>query len=465
MTDSVQTVVDYAQDNRDRFLRELIEILKIPSISTSTEHTSSLLQCAQWLKNHLLQIGLQRSEVLPTNLHPVVYGEYLSGSDLPTILIYGHYDVQPPDPLDQWKSMPFEPEIRAGKLYARGATDMKGQLMVAIKAVESLLKAGDLPLNIKFILEGEEEIGSPSMDVFLKNNGNLLDADIVLNLDAGMASHGIPSITYGLRGLAYFEIRVRGPQTDLHSGLFGGVVHNPAQALCEIIAGMHDANGSVTLPGFYDRVQPLTQEEKKLLALSPTDEQHYLKQTGVPNLWGEADFTPLERIGARPTLEVNGFRSGFIGEGAKTVIPSEAMAKISMRLVPDQNPAEVHEQLMEFMASRAPDTIEWEVILLNSGNPSITNLETPITKAFERALQTTWGKQVVFKREGGSIPIVEKMQQVLGLDSILTGFALPEDQMHAPNENLDLETWAYGIETVVQFFHNLQKLKENNNAI
>ena len=460
MTDSFQAAVEYAQNNHDRFIQELIEMLKIPSISTSAEHASHILQCAQWVKNHLLAIGLQRAEVLPTELHPVVYGEYLSGGELPTILLYGHYDVQPPDPLEQWISLPFEPEIRSGKLFARGATDMKGQLMVAIKAVESLLKESGLPLNIKFILEGEEEIGSPSMDVFLKQNRSLLDADMVLNLDAGMASRGIPTITYGLRGLAYFELRVRGPQTDLHSGLFGGVVHNPAQALCELIAGMHDANGRITLPGFYDHVQLLSAEERELLARSPTDEQHYLTQTGVPNLWGEPDFTPLERIGARPTLEVNGFLSGFTGDGAKTVIPSEAMAKISMRLVPDQNPDEAHLQLLSYMKSQAPDTIEWELVPLNHGAPSITNLDTPITKAFEHALEASWGRQVVFKREGGSIPIVEKMQQILGIDSILSGFSLPEDQMHAPNENLDLETWAHGIETVIQFFYNLNKMKD-----
>jgi acetylornithine deacetylase/succinyl-diaminopimelate desuccinylase-like protein len=465
MAETFQMVVDYARSNRDRFTQELIEVLRIPSISTSAEHASHVLQCAQWLKDHLLTIGLQRAKVLPTELHPVVYGEYLSGSSLPTILIYGHYDVQPPDPFEQWTSSPFEPEIRTGKLYARGATDMKGQLMVALKAVESLLKMSDLLLNIKFILEGEEEIGSPSMDTFLKQNKRLLDADIVLNLDAGMASRGVPSITYGLRGLAYFEIHVRGPQSDLHSGLFGGVVHNPAQALCELIAGMHDANGRITLPGFYDQVQPLSKDERELLSQSPTDEQHYLTQTGVQKLWGEPDFTPLERIGARPTLEVNGLRSGFIGDGAKTVIPSEAMAKISMRLVPDQSPDEVHQQLRTYMASSAPDTIEWKVILLNSGAPSITNLETPISKAFERALETNWGRHVVYKREGGSIPIVEKMQQILGLDSILSGFALPEDQMHAPNENLDLDTWAHGIETVIQFFYNLAILKESNNVI
>jgi acetylornithine deacetylase/succinyl-diaminopimelate desuccinylase-like protein len=461
MTDSFQAAVDYARSNRDRFTQELIEVLKIPSISTSAEHVAQVLQCANWLKDHLLKIGMQSAEIMPTDLHPVVYGEYLSNSELPTILLYGHYDVQPPDPLDQWKSLPFEPEIRTGKLFARGATDMKGQLMVAIKAVESLLKEGGLPLNIKFILEGEEEIGSPSMDAFLNQNSSLLDADMVLNLDAGMASRGIPTITYGLRGLAYFEVHVRGPQTDLHSGLFGGVVHNPAQALCELIAGMHDTNGRVTLPGFYDRVLLLSKEERELLARSPTDEQHYRTQTGVPNLWGEPDFTPLERIGARPTLEVNGFRSGFIGDGAKTVIPSEAMAKISMRLVPDQNPEEAHQQLLAYLDSNAPDTIEWEVIPLNNGAPSITNLDSPITKAFERALETSWEKQVVFKREGGSIPIVEKMQKILRLDSILSGFALPEDQMHAPNENLDLETWAHGIETVIQFFYNLNNLKEN----
>ena len=461
MTDSFQAAVEYAQNNRQRFIQELIEMLKIPSISTSSEHASQVLQCAHWLKNHLLDIELQHAEIMPTDLHPVVYGEYLSNSELPTILLYGHYDVQPPDPLDQWKSLPFEPEIRAGKLFARGATDMKGQLMVAIKAVESLLEKGDLPLNIKFILEGEEEIGSPSMDAFLNQNSSLLDADMVLNLDAGMASRGVPTITYGLRGLAYFEVHIRGPQTDLHSGLFGGVVHNPAQALCELIAGMHDSNGRVTLPGFYDRVLLLSKEERDLLARSPTDEQHYRTQTGVPNLWGEPDFTPLERIGARPTLEVNGFRSGFIGDGAKTVIPSEAMAKISMRLVPDQNPEEAHQQLLAYLDSNSPNTIEWEVIPLNNGAPSITNLDSPITKAFERALETSWGRQVVFKREGGSIPIVEKMQKILGLDSILSGFALPEDQMHAPNENLDIETWAHGIETVIQFFYNLNDLKEN----
>lgn len=455
MSDPRSQALEYVRRNRERFLEELKDFLRIPSVSTDPAHREDVRQAAEWVADRLRRAGVARVEVIPTAGHPVVYAEAPADrQDLPTVLVYGHYDVQPPDPLDQWESGPFEPTVRGDRLYARGASDMKGQVMAAIAAFEAVARNGSLPLHLKFLIEGEEEIGSPNLPDFIERNRERLRGSVSLNPDAGMIAPDLPTITYGLRGLAYFELRVYGPAHDLHSGVFGGVVHNPAQALCELIAGMHDAEGRVTLPGFYDRVRPLTDEERAELARLPMDERFYLEKTGAPALWGEAGYTPVERIGARPTLEVNGLISGFTGPGAKTVLPAYAMAKISMRLVPDQDPEEVYQQLLRYLEERAPKTVRWEVIRMAGVRASLTDRNHPAVQALSRALEAAWGRRPLFKREGGTVPIVTQLKEIIGVESVLTGFALPDDNFHAPNESLHLPTWARGIEALVHFFYN-----------
>lgn len=328
---------------------------------------------------------------------------------------------------------------------------MKGQVMVTLKAVEALLQAGDLPVNLKWLIEGEEEIGSPHLGKFIMDNKELLACDFAINPDSGMVALDMPTITYGLRGLAYFELRVSGPAHDLHSGMFGGSVHNPAQALCELIAGMHDRDGRITLPGFYDRVRPLDQAERRELARLPINDSFYLEQTGAPVLYGEADYTTVERVGGRPTLEVNGLLSGFTGEGTKTVLPAHAMAKISMRLVPDQDPYEVERQLRRYLEEYAPGTIRWELLLHSASPASISNIHLPAVTALAQALEDTWGKPPIYKREGGSVPVVAQMQSILGIESVITGFGLPDDNLHAPNEKLHLPTYFKGIEVFIRY--------------
>ncbi len=336
---------------------------------------------------------------------------------------------------------------------------MKGQVIAVLSAIESIQRTSKLPVNVKFILEGEEEIGSPNLTGFLQDHKDRLACDFALNPDAGMIAQDIPTIIYALRGLAYFELRVFGPAHDLHSGIFGGVVHNPAQALCELIAGMHDKNGRITLPGFYDRVRPLPEDERLELARLPMGEEYYQQQTGVSMTWGEAGFTPNERVGARPTLEVNGLLAGLTGQGSKTVIPAHAMAKISMRLVPDQDPAEVHQQLLRYLEQNAPKTIRWELTRMAGGPASMSDPHHPATEALAKALEQVWGKRPVYKREGGSVPVVGDMQKILSVDSVLTGFGLPDDNLHAPNEKLHLPTWYKGIEALIHFFYNLKGYK------
>ncbi len=456
MTQERQAALDYAREHGERFLADLKDLVAIPSISTADEHREDIRRAAEWLADHLRDLGMENVQVIPTERHPVVYAEHLGVNNAPTVLIYGHYDVQPVDPLDLWESPPFEPSLRGENLYARGTSDMKGQVMAVLKAVESMMRGGGgLPVNVRFMLEGEEEIGSPSLPAFMETHRHLLKSDFCLNPDAGMIGLDMPTITYALRGLAYFEIHVYGPEHDLHSGTYGGVVHNPAQALAELIAGMHDEQGHITLPGFYDRVRPLSKEEHEALARLPMDEAYYLKQTGAPALWGEPEYLPVERVGARPTLEVNGLLSGFTGEGAKTVLPAKAMAKISMRLVPDQTPEEVHQQLLRYLEEHAPDDIRWEVKALHGAVPAIARLDTPAVRALREALETVWAKDVLFARIGGTIPVVADLQNVLGIESVLTGFGLPDDNLHAPNEKIHLPTWYKGIQALIHFFYNL----------
>ncbi len=452
MEEKQAAAVEYARQERKRFLEELKEYVSIPSISTDPSAQEDVLRAAEWSANQLKSLGMQKVEIYPTDRHPVVYGELLeAGVDKPTVLIYGHYDVQPPEPLDLWKSPAFEPTVRGENLYGRGASDMKGQVIITLKAVESLARTGELPVNIKFILEGEEEIGSPNLPTFISAHKDLLACDFALNPDTGMIGADVPTITYGLRGLAYFELHVSGPDHDLHSGIYGGVVHNPAQALCELIAGMHDKNGRITLPGYYDKVRSLSNEEHQQLSHLPMDEDFYLKHTGAPNLHGESGFSPVERVGVRPTLEVNGLLSGFTGEGSKTVLPMKAMAKISMRLVPDQDPKDVHKQLVAYLEENAPDTIRWEVIKMTGGPASITDYQIPAVQALGKALEKTWGQKPLFRREGGSVPVVAQMQDILGIESVLTGFGLPDDNLHGPNEKIHIPTFYKGIEAITRF--------------
>lgn len=456
MTDTRQAALQYAHQNRQRFLDELIELSRISSISTDPGSKAEMQRAAEWLADHLKKLGVEHVTIHPTPGHPVVYGDLLNaGPTAPVVLIYGHYDVQPPEPLELWESGPFEPTIRGENIYARGITDMKGQVLAACDSIEAIVRTGTLPVNVKFLLEGEEEIGSPNLKPFIASHTDLLKCDFALNPDAGTLTPEQPSITYALRGMAYFELRITGPDHDLHSGTYGGAVHNPATVLCELIAGMHDDQGRITLPGFYDRVRALPQEERDELSRLPVSDQDLLDQTGSPALFGEAGYSSVERTGARPTLEVNGLLSGYTGAGAKTVLPSKAMAKLSMRLVPDQDPKEVHEQLTAYLNQCAPKTVKWELDDLVGGPASISDRSSKAVRALGDAMETVWGVRPVFKREGGSVPVVNLFQEYLKVESVNTGFSMPDDRAHSPNEKLHLPTWYKGIDAFINYFFNL----------
>jgi acetylornithine deacetylase/succinyl-diaminopimelate desuccinylase-like protein len=457
MPEPRQPAIDFSKQNYSRFVEELKTFLSIPSVSTDTERVADMLRAAEYLVTTLTNgLSFDKAGIFETKRHPVVFAEKSCGKpDAKTVLIYGHYDVQPCDPIDLWKSDPFKPEQRGEHLYARGSSDMKGQIWAALKALESMQAAGDLPVNVKCIFEGEEELGSPNLDTWIAEHVDLLACDVVLNPDSGMLAPNVPTIVYGLRGLCYFEIKVHGPAHDLHSGLYGGVVHNPANVLCNLIAGMKDQDGRITLPGFYDKVIPLSEEERAQFERLPFGDADVLKQTGSERLFGEKGFTSLERIGARPTLDVNGIYSGFIGEGSKTVIPAWAMAKISTRLVPDQDPAEVRESFKKYINEHIPAGITWEFKEHSSNRACLVDLNSPAVRALVKAQETVWGLPPVYKREGGSIPVVLAMQKMLGVESVLTGFSLPDDNIHAPNEHLHLPTWQKGIECLIHFFYNL----------
>jgi acetylornithine deacetylase/succinyl-diaminopimelate desuccinylase-like protein len=446
---------NYLKSNHDRFLTELKEFLSIPSISTLSEHKGDMLRAAQWLAHQLGEIGLENVEVMQTGGHPVVYGEWLRSPGKPTVLVYGHYDVQPVDPLDEWTTPPFQPTVRGDDIYARGASDMKGQVHAFLKALEALAKNGGPPVNVKVMIEGEEEVGSPHLAAYIENHKSKLKCDVALNADSNILRPDLPSLVYGLRGLAYFELRVQGPRQDLHSGMFGGSVRNPAQVLCELIAGMHDGNGRITLPGFYDRVRVLSREERAELARSPETDEEWKKTAGVTELYGEKDYSTLERLGARPTLEVNGLLSGFTGEGSKTVLPAKAMAKISMRLVPYQDDKAAERQLKEYLAQHVPEGVEWQVTNLVSGPAVLLRRDTAGTRAAVNALEETFGVKPVWRLEGASVPVVSTLQQVLGVDSVLMGFALPDDNIHSPNEKQYLPSYFRGIQAYIRFFENV----------
>jgi len=453
----VQKALDYVRSNGGRYLDELKEFLAIPSISTLDENKGDVQRGAEWVAAQLRSFNMDNVQIMPTGGHPVVYGEWLgAGKSAPTVMIYGHYDVQPVDPLELWTSDPFTAVVRGDYLFARGSSDMKGQVMASLKAVEAIVRTTGLPVNIKWLIEGEEEIGSEHLGDFIKNHKELLACDFCLNPDAGMMGTDKPTITTGLRGLAYFELKVYGPSKDLHSGLFGGTIHNPAQALIELVAGMHDKNGRITLPGFYDRVRKLSKKEREDFKRLPISNKELIQMTGVPALWGESQFIPAERVGARPTLEVNGLLSGFTGQGSKTVLPAWAMAKISCRLVPDQTPEEVYKQMKAYLKKNAPKTIKWELINLHNAGAALVATESAGVQALANALESVWGKRPFFKREGGSIGSVVLLQKYIGADSLLTGFGLPDDNVHSPNERLHLPTWYKGIEAFTHFFYNFK---------
>ena len=450
--DHIKNAKAYYQKNFDNLFQEFLQLVKIPSVSTDEAKKNDIQKAAIFLVEKLKGIGFQNVEAYQTPLHPIIYGEFIVDEAKPTLLLYGHYDVQPPDPVSEWDTPPFEPDLRGDHLYARGASDMKGQIWALISALESVIKTSDLTLNIKFLIEGEEEIGSPSLDAFLEDQKSLLACDLVLNTDASMIDPDKPTIIYALRGMAYFELRIFGPKADLHSGSFGGVVANPANVLAKLIAGMHDDQHRVTLPGFYDKVRPISSEERALLARLEIDGAFYQNISGVPAISGEPDFYPIERVGARPTLDVNGLFSGYTEPGAKTIIPSYAMAKISTRLVPDQDPKEVHQSLKSYLEQHAPETVNWELDFMSGAPAYITEESVPGMDRFLEALEKTWGVKPLMKREGGSIPVATSMKNILGVDSILTGFGLPDDQIHAPNERLHIPTHRKGVEALIRFF-------------
>ena len=445
-TDGLSDVVDFINVNRDRYLEELKSYLAIPSISALPQHAGDVRRCAEWTANEMQRIGLQHVKLIETPGNPVVYGDWSAAPGAPTILLYGHYDVQPVDPLELWESPPFEATVRDGEIYARGAADDKGQVFMHLKAVEAYLnKQGRLPVNIKFMLEGEEEVGSAHLDDFVRSHKKELAADVVVISDSPMLERGIPSICYGLRGLVYYQLDLRGTKTDLHSGSFGGAVANPAFVLAQILAQMKDRSGRVKIPGFYDAVRPLTDAERAEWKKLPFNETKYRKEIGAPRLTGEKGYTVFERVWGRPTFEVNGMLAGFTGEGAKTVIPAVAMAKVSMRLVPDQEPDTIARLFEEHIRKVTPKTVELKVTRMHGGKPWMAAFDNPFVRAAGRAIERGFGKAPVFNREGGSIPVVSTFQEELGLPSVLFGVGLPDENAHAPNERLDLGNFHNGI--------------------
>ncbi|HEY7444089.1 MAG TPA: dipeptidase [Vicinamibacterales bacterium] len=439
-------VVDFINVSRDRYLTELKDYLAIPSISALPQHASDVRRCAEWTADELRRVGLQNVKLIETPGNPVVYGDWLGAPGAPTILFYGHYDVQPVDPVDLWETPPFEATVRDGEIYARGAADDKGQIFMHFKAVEAHLKKhGRLPLNMKFILEGEEEVGSAHLDEFIRGHKKELSADVVVISDSPMLERGIPSICYGLRGLVYCQIDLRGTKTDLHSGSFGGAVANPAFVLAQVLSQMKDRGNRIRIPGFYDAVRPLSDAERAEWKKLPFNETKYRKEIGAPRLTGEKGFGVFERVWGRPTFEVNGLLSGFTGEGAKTVIPAVAMAKVSMRLVPDQDPDTIARLFETYLRKITPKTVELTVTRMHGGKPWMAAFDNAFVRAAGRAIERGFGKAPVFNREGGSIPVVSTFQEELGLPSVLFGVGLPDENSHAPNEKLDLENFHNGI--------------------
>jgi len=449
MSDPIQ----YAKHHEEAHLLELVEFLRIPSVSTQPEHKSDVADAARWLAQKMEAAGLEHVEVFATSGHPLVYGDWLhAGVNYPTVLIYGHYDVQPAEPFDLWQTPPFDPIVRDDYLVARGSSDDKGQVYIHIKAVEAYLQdGGKLPVNVKFIIEGEEESGGASLQAFIPENKALLAADVALVSDTAIVNKDQPAIVYGLRGNIYTFLDITGPGRDLHSGSFGGGIDNPLNVLGHIIAKLKDENGKILIPGFYDKVRPLSEEEREILAHFPLDEEGWLREAGAPQAWGEPDYTLVERLGARPTLDVHGIIGGYTGPGGKTVLPSHVHAKISMRLVPDQDPEEIARLYRDYIYEIAPPTVTVELRMRGGAPASITDFNIPAMKAAAAAYAQVFGREPVFMREGGSIPVVSQFQQFLGLETVLMGFGLPDDKIHAPNEQFYLPNFYRGIQTSIRF--------------
>lgn len=448
--------LEHVQHHISRYRRWLEDFLRIPSISTDPAYASEVRRAAEWLARRLRNDLKARVMLWETEKHPVLFGEIPGPSGAPTVLMYGHYDVQPPGEAEAWSSMPFEPVVIGDRLYARGAADMKAQIIALLAAVDAAREAG-LPLNVKFLLEGEEEIGSPSLPQVLKDHAEAVRADICLNPDAGMQGPDLPTITYGLRGLALFQLEVYGPKEELHSGLYGGAIPNPIQAAMRVLGRMHDDQGRVTVPGFYDAVRPLAPEERELLARLPFPrEEDVQSRFGIPGYWGEVGYTPLERTVARPTLEFHGIVGGYVGTGSKTIVPSSVTIKFSCRLVPDQDPDEVHRQIRAYLEAHMPPYVRWELHYGVGAPPVLLPWDTPAVQILRQALQETWGVEPLLARSGGTIPAVAFLQQYAGVTSLLTGFALPDSRAHGPNENQHLPTWEKGIQAVVRFLYGFR---------
>ncbi|HET9825623.1 MAG TPA: dipeptidase [Chitinophagaceae bacterium] len=443
---------DYLEKNKDRFLNEMLDLLRIPSVSAKTEHKADMQKCAELVKERLLAAGCDRAQVMPTDGHPVVFGEKIIDSSKPTVLVYGHYDVQPVEPLELWHSGPFEPTIKDGKVYARGSADDKGQFYMHVKALETMVKTKTMSTNIKFLIEGEEEVGSPNLGKFVAQNKDLLKTDVILISDSSMLSMDTPSLDIGVRGLSYIEVEVTGPNRDLHSGTYGGAVANPITILAEMIARCFDKKNHITIPGFYDDVAAPTKEEKRLLKKAPFDEQKYKDELGVKELWGEKGFTTNERTGIRPTLEVNGIWGGYQGEGAKTVLPSKATAKISARLVPNQSSKKMTNLLLNYFRTIAPPCVTVTAFEHHGGEPYITPLDSKGYQSAAKAVKKIFGKPPIPVRGGGSIPICSILEDELGVKIIFMGFGLDSDNLHSPNEKYNIVNYYKGIETI-PYFH------------
>ena len=456
----MKDVIKYIRDNMDNYIEELKEFLRIPSISTLPESKKEVERCAKFVAGNLKKIGMSRVEIFKTEGHPLVYAEWLGAPGKPTVLVYGHYDVQPVDPIELWITPPFEPTIKNGKIFARGATDDKGQVFVHFKSVEAFFKKeGSLPLNVKFIIEGEEEIGSENLSIFLKNNSGLLKCNAVLISDTSLYAAGVPTLTYGLRGISYFDVEMEGPNRDLHSGSFGGSVANPINVMAKVISKLHDKNGRVTIPGFYDDVLKLSKKERENFKALKLSDKEYAKDLGVAELNGEKGFTTLERIWTRPTLDCNGIVGGFTGKGAKTIIPSKVTAKISMRLVPSQKADKITKQFTRFIKKLTPKTVKVEITKIHSGEGSITPIDSPANIAAAKAMEKAFGKKPVFVREGGSIPIVTDFSKRLKSPVVLMGLGLDSENLHSPNEHFDLNHFQLGIMSSAYF---LREYSEKN---
>lgn len=449
---SITQALAYSQANQSRFVAELIELLRIPSISTDPAYSDQVIQTADWLVDHLKGLGVKDAEAIQTRGHPIVVGSIMVDPACPTVLVYGHYDVQPPDPLDLWTSPPFEPVIQEGVLYARGACDDKGQMFMHLKALECWMQTvGTSPVNLKFILEGEEESGSASLPGFIGAHKEALSADVVVISDSSLFAPGIPSITYGLRGMTYVEITLTGPDRDLHSGTYGGAIHNPIHALAALIAEMHDGDHRITIDGFYDRVRPLSDDERRAMSALPFDAVAWAQEVGVHTSRTESGYSVLEASTSRPTLDCNGIWGGYIGDGAKTVLPSKASAKISMRLVPDQDPNEIAELMEAWLQANVPESMQLEFRMVHGAQPVLIDRQSDAMAAASRALEEVYARPPYFTRIGGSIPVVADFKHLLGLDSVLMGFGLDSDAIHSPNEHFGLDRFAEGIDAILRF--------------